>query len=447
MSFFEFSAMRAGALALLVLCLGAAPSTAGDASVTLDARLSQSVMKPGGTDRVFLRVALRGVRPPADSERTPVNVSLVMDRSGSMQGAKIADAREAALVALDLLAPGDTVSLVAFNHEVEVMLPATPAGDLPDLRRTIKRLAAGGRTALYGGVDAGIKETLSFLDPYKVNRVILMSDGLANVGPTAPDAIAALGRDAAREGISITTIGLGLGYNEDVMTRLALNSDGNHAFVEHPDDLVDIFNKEFGDVFSVVGHGAAVEIDFPEGVRPLRALGRPAEVDGQQVNFDLRQIHGGQEKYLLVEVEVDGSTAGNKLTAAKVTARYTDNRTKAKVTLKDTAHLSFSKDSDRIEASTDKDVLAAATVQIATERSEEAIKLRDSGKVEEARKLLQDNATYLKQRAQALSAPELDTLAEDQESDAAAISSGSGWNKQRKLMRSRQYKDKTQQAY
>jgi len=447
MSFHGHTALRAGALALSFLCLGFAPAAAADATVKLDARLSQSVMKSGETGRAFLRVSLRGIRPPAADERTPVNVALVIDRSGSMQGAKIEDAREAALLALDLLEPQDTISVVAFNHEVEVLLPATSADDLPNLRRMISRLSAGGRTALHGGVEAGIGETMTFLDPYKVNRVILISDGLANVGPTAPDQIAALGRDAAREGISITTIGLGLGYNEDLMTRLALNSDGNHAFVEHPDDLVDIFNKEFGDVFSVVGHGAEVEINFPNGIRPLRTLGRPAKIEDQRVRFDLQQIHGGQEKYLLVEVEVDAGAARSDLGAADVTARYTDNRTKQKTALTTSVGLAFSDDRQKIEASRDKEVLSAATVQIATERSEKAVKLRDSGKVEEARKLLQDNAAYLKGQAEVLAAPELGALAKEQESDAAAISSASEWNKQRKLMRSRQYKDKTQQAY
>jgi Ca-activated chloride channel homolog len=447
MSTQRLSALRGVALALTFLCLGFAPAGAADASVALDARLSQSVMKSGETGRAFLRVSLRGIRPPAEGERTPVNVALVIDRSGSMQGAKIEDAREAALLALDLLEPRDTISVVAFNHEVEVLLPATSADDLPNLRRMISRLGAGGRTALHGGVEAGIGETMTFLDPYKVNRVILISDGLANVGPTAPGRIAALGRDAAREGISITTIGLGLGYNEDLMTRLALNSDGNHAFVEHPDDLVEIFNKEFGDVFSVVGHGAEVEIDFPDGIRPLRTLGRPAQIDDGRVRFKMQQIHGGQEKYLLVEVEVDADAARGDLSAAEVTANYTDNRTKKKVTAETSVGLAFSDDRKQIEAGRDKDVLSNATVQIATERSEKAVKLRDSGKVDEARKLLQDNAAYLKEQAEALSAPELGTLAKEQEGDAAAIASPDGWNKQRKQMRSRQYKDKTQQAY
>lgn len=444
--YFMSGGARVAAFLAFASLISLGSARAGDAPVKLDARFSQSVMQAGETTRAFLRVGLRGLHPPEETARTPANIALVIDKSGSMQGAKITDAREAALMALGRLREDDTLAVVAFNHMIDIVLPATPAGDLPNMRRAIRDLRAGGRTALYAGVETGINEVLTYLDPYAVNRVILLSDGLANVGPTSPGRIAALGRDAASEGISITTIGLGLGYNEDLMTRLALNSDGNHAFVEHPDDLVGIFNKEFGDVFSVVGQGAEVEIDFPDGIRPLRTLGRPAEIEGQRVNFDLRQIYGGQEKYLLVEVEVAGDAARNKLQAAQVSARYTDMRTKQEAAIKDVVTLSFSNDTGKIEASRDKGVLSAATMQIATERSEKAVKLRDSGRVEEAKKLLEDNAAYLKEQARALSAPALEGLAEEQARDAEAMTSGD-WNRQRKDMRSRQYKGKTQQSY
>jgi len=442
----RFSYVLSVAATLFALILSPGPASAGDAPVKLESALSQSVMKIGETGRAFLRVSLRGIEPPPDTERTPANIALVIDNSGSMTGAKIEDAREAARMAVGRLGPDDTIAVVSFNHTVDIVLPATSAEDIGDLRRAIDSILAGGRTALYAGVETGIEQVLTYLDPYQVNRVILLSDGLANVGPTSPDRIAALARDAAKDGVTITTIGLGLGYNEDLMTRLALNSDGNHAFVEHPDDLIDIFNMEFGDVFSVVGQQASVKIDFPEGVEPVRTLGRPAEIDGQKVTFDLRQIYGGQEKYLIVEVEIDATASEGTIDLAEVTASYTDVKTKKRRDLKRDVTLVVSDDPTRVEASRNKEVLAAATKQIATERSELAVKLRDSGEIEEAKKILRDSAADLKAKARALAAPELKSMADEYESDAAALSSGS-WTRQRKQMRSRQYKGKTQQRY
>jgi hypothetical protein len=121
-------------------------------------------------------------------------------------------------------------------------------------------------------------------------------------------------------------------------------------------------------------------------------------------------------------------------------------RTKQTATLEDSVTLTFSDEAEKIEASRDKDVLSAATMQIATARSEQAVKLRDSGRIDEARKLLEDNAAYLKEQARALAALALEGMAEEQARDAEAITSGD-WVRQRKDMRSRQYKGKTQQSY
>src|SRR5690606_7337943 len=113
-----------------------------------------------------------------------------------------------------------------------------------------------------------------------VNRVILLSDGLANVGPSSPEELGRLGTALVRDGISVTTIGLGLGFNEDLMTRLARCSDGNTYFVEHSGDLPGIFASELGDVLNVVARQVTIEIEFPSGVRPLNFVGRDGMIRG-----------------------------------------------------------------------------------------------------------------------------------------------------------------------
>ena len=113
-----------------------------------------------------------------------------------------------------------------------------------------------------------------------MNRVILLSDGQANVGPKSATELGELGMSLGKEGISVTTIGLGAGYNEDLMANLAGYSDGNHAFVENAEDLVRIFNYEFGDVLSVVAQDLVIRIQLMDGVRPMRLLGRDGEILG-----------------------------------------------------------------------------------------------------------------------------------------------------------------------
>ncbi len=415
--------------------------------VDLDVRLGQRVLSAGETSRVYVRASLKGIPIHSPEDRTPVNLALVLDRSGSMRGEKLAQAKEAAILALDMLDRDDITAVVAYDHAVETLFSARRLTDRRRVRARIGAMEAGGRTALYGGTARGLDEVGKNLSLERVNRVILLSDGLANVGPSTPAELGRLGRDAARDGISVTTIGLGLGYNEDLMARLAGASDGNHAFVEHPEDLVDIFNREFGDVLSVVAQDIEIIITCRAGFRPIRVLGRDAEISGQTAKLRLNQVYGGQEKYVLLEVEVpaDKATAG-EADIADVAIDYSSMRTKDRLSAKDAVGARFSTSKEEVEAATDNEVMTAVSTQIATEKSEKAVELRDQGDIAGAKKLLEENAATLRGQAQRYNAPSLSALGAENEASAENLSEGD-WDKTRKDMRAKQYKHKTQQSY
>ncbi|NJM33447.1 MAG: VWA domain-containing protein [Rhodomicrobium sp.] len=357
------------------------PAHAGTApAIKVQSQLGQTVMPEGRDGTVYLRIGIEGIAPDREGARIPANVILVIDRSGSMKGERIDQAKEAALMAAERLGDADVLGVVAYSDNADVVSPATRLRDTDKVRSAIRRLEASGRTALYAGVSQGMRELRPFLDPYKVNRVILLSDGLANVGPSSPHELEGLGREAAREGISVTTIGLGLGYNEDLMTRLALASDGNHAFVEHPDDLVSIFNEEFGDVLAAVGGDVEIIIECPEGFSPTRVIGREASVEGRKIRMKMNQIYGKQEKYIVAELKVDSGRAKGSAEAARISVSYTDLASKQRATVEDKAEIRFSPSETETKASVDKDVVAAVATQIATENNERAVTLRDSGK-------------------------------------------------------------------
>jgi Ca-activated chloride channel homolog len=445
--------MRSAFLSVFVALglLGFAAPQAGAASpsIRLQADLAQTVMPEGQEGRVYLRVGLEGVARQEEGARTPANVLLVIDQSGSMKGDRIAQAKEAALMAVERLGDSDVMGVVSYSDNAYVLSPAARLRDTERVRAAIRHINAEGRTALYAGVSQGIRELRPFVDPYKVNRIILLSDGLANVGPSSPQELEGLGREAAQAGITVTTIGLGLGYNEDLMTRLALASDGNHAFVERPQDLVKIFNEEFGDVLAAIGSDVEIIIECPDGFEPVRVLGRQAQVETDRVKLKLNQIYGKQEKYVVVELRVTQKRAQGSAEAAKVRVDYTDLATKRRTSIDGRADIRFSGSQAEVKAGTNKDVMAAVATQIATERNEQAVSLRDSGKTEEAKKVLRENADYLKQQAENLppaSAAPLRELSEKNANDAENLS-GQAWERTRKTMRAQQYKDKTQQRY
>ncbi|OAD22223.1 von Willebrand factor type A domain-containing protein, partial [Candidatus Thiomargarita nelsonii] len=325
---------------------------------------STPVMLADKKQTVFLRVGLTGLHLKKQKV-APINVALVIDKSGSMQGEKIRRAKDAAIMAVERLRKDDIISVVTYDHHANILVPATKATDPNRIITAINKLRAGGQTALYDGVEKGAKEVRKFLDRKRVNRIVLVSDGLANVGPSTPKELGALGASLSEENIAVTTIGLGLGYNEDLMSQLADKSDGNHAFAENATDLVRFFDHEFGDIFSVVAQEVNVTIIGVEGVRPIRVLGRDAEIQDQQVSVKLNQLYaGGQEKYILLELEVPPTKANIERVIAGVAVVYRNLGADTSERLSSMVSATFTDSPQLVEEKTNAAVMTAAIEQL-----------------------------------------------------------------------------------
>ncbi len=415
------------------------------APVQLAVTVGTPVILADQAQTTYLKISLHGAKPETSAVRAPVNIALVLDRSGSMSGQKIVQARAAAIQVLDYLNAQDILSVIAYDTTVEVVVPATKVTDPGLIAAAIRRLEPRDSTALYAGVDKGAAEVRKFLEKNRVNRVILLSDGLANVGPDTPEALGQLGAALARDGIAVTTLGLGAGYNEDLMVQLARRSDGNHAFVENATDLSRIFAQEFGDVLSVVAQNVEVIIDCAPGVRPKRLLGRSADIQQQRVSTQLNQLYGDQEKYLLLEVETPSGKAESTQELVQVRVTYTDNTSKSQE-LRSTANARYSASPEAVEKARDAKVMVATVEQIAVEQGEAAVRLRDTGKLEEAEAAFKANAGYLRQEAKKYAAPALEKQSESNARAADSVQSAD-WDKERKQQRKDQHSIKTQQKY
>ena len=440
--------MKATAISsvLALIFLSIFSSTLSAATVDLNVSVSNPFLLADHEQSIFLKVGLTG-GDLGDERRTPANVSIVLDRSGSMDGEKMARAKEAASIAISMLDDRDIVSIVTYSDTVSVLIPATRVSDRQYIQRRIETVFADGNTALFAGVSRGANEVSKFLEQNSVNRVILLSDGLANVGPDSPGELGSLGASLKRSGVSVTTIGLGLGYNEDLMVQLARRSDGNHAFVENYNDLTRIFRYEFQDILSVVAQDVSIEINCPEGVVPLRILGRDAEIIGNKVYTTINQLYSNQEKYLLVELNVSPNQVGSRMNIADVTIKYADMKSKRSDQLFGYSEVEFTQSEETVERSVDKETVIDAVKQISAEVSEEAVLLRDEGRVEEAQALLENNTEYLFGAASALESDELLLLGDVNAMDAEAIDDDSEWNESRKRMKAESYEIQSQQSY
>lgn len=382
------------AVALTGATLLSAKQASAPVRVTVD--LDRNVLPADAANRSVVKIGLDCVRLPRREARPPVNLALVIDRSGSMGGDKIARAREAALELVGRLGPDDIISLIAYDTGVETLVPAQRLRDADGLEAAIRGLEARGNTALHGGVVRAAAEVRRHLGEGRhVPRIILLSDGQANVGPSSPEELGRLGASLVKEGISVTTIGLGLGFNEDLMTRLAERSDGNTYFVENSDDLPRIFAAELGDVLNVVARRVVIEIDFPEGVRPLHFVGRDGAIRGQKAELTLNQLYGGQQKFALIEVEIAPSAAGGEREVASARVRYEDAVTQRPATATAARRVKFSGDARAVVASANHQVQADYATNAMALAKDKAVELVDAGRRDEAAKTLRQQAAEL----------------------------------------------------
>ncbi|MBI2435262.1 MAG: VWA domain-containing protein [Candidatus Hydrogenedentes bacterium] len=361
--------------------------------ITPTAELGAALALADQANSVYLKVNLRGNAPEEGVKRTPVNIALVIDKSGSMQGEKIEKAREAAVMAVNRLSPEDIVSIIVYDTEVSVIVPATRATDKEAIYEAIGRVHAAGNTALFAGVSKGAAELRKFRSEDRANRIVLLSDGLANVGPSSPAELAELGTSLATERMSVSTIGLGLDYNEDLMARLAESGGGNHIFAENAVDLARAYDLEFGDLLSVVAQEVRIRIDCPERIRIVRVMGHKGVIDGRRATIAIPQVYANQDRYIVAELEVPAFEAGNHVKVADV--EVTCPNADPAIMESRQIVLDISGSAEAVEASINPRVMASVSRQLGTERMLQAQRLRDAGDIAGSQRLFVENSSQL----------------------------------------------------
>lgn len=398
--------------AVLVCAFTPLVAAKSDRPIEVRIEVDRPVLPANSVQTAIVKVSLDGIRQPA-RHRAPVNLALVIDRSGSMSGAKIERAREAAIQAVRRLGPDDRVAIVVYNNHAHTLVPSQRVGDARGLERTIESISTGGGTNLYGGLDVGAAEVRRYIEDNFVHRVILLSDGLANVGPSSPGELARFGGELVRQGISVSTIGVGVDFNEDLMTRLANRSDGNTYFVEHSRDLARIFQQELGDVLNVVARKVMVEVKFPHGVRPRRLVGREGRVDDRRVVVELNQLYGGSEKFALIEVEIEPGQAGTARDLASASVAYDNLGGTRVMTTAVESQVSFTTRDEVVVANANREVQTDYADHRIAEAKDEVIALVDAGRRDDAAERLRDvssmlsslGSRYGNERVQAMAAP------------------------------------------
>ncbi|NJN65744.1 MAG: VWA domain-containing protein [Chloroflexaceae bacterium] len=286
---------------------------------------------PTGNDETHLvRVGIQG-KHLDDRERKDAVLTFVIDISGSMDDPRrLPLVKEALRLLVDELRPTDQVAIVVYSDDTRAVLDYTSAENGDTIMQAIDALATEGSTNVEDGLKLAYQMAGDHFEVEAVNRVILCSDGVANVGATGPDAIRQVIRDYTAQGVYLTTVGFGMGdYNDYLMEQLADDGNGNYAYVDTLDEAHRVFVENLTGLLQVIARDAKVQVDFnPDVVSRYRLLGYEnrdvADEDFRNDTVDAGEIGAGHSVTALYEMVLTGQASGPALT---VSLRYEDPET------------------------------------------------------------------------------------------------------------------------
>ena len=346
---------------------------------------------------VYFMARIKGGADTVERDRPPLNISLVLDRSGSMESErKLEKAKEAVLMVLNHLKGEDQYSLVSYDHMVTVDQPSGKIQNKSAVQSKIKAIRSGGSTNLSGGMLEGYNQVKSTKIEKAVNRVLLLSDGLANQGITEPSELQKIVQSKFdQESMAISTFGVGSDFNEDLMTNLAEYGRGNYYFIDSPDDIPAIFKKELDGLLSVVAQNTQLTINFPNNQLELeKVFGYEASINGNEIRIPFNDVFAEEEKVVLVKFRLKDDISGSlnfkgQLQYDDVLNGYTRKEEVLELEMKATS------DKVAYEESANKEVLKNIVAFTAVQNVEQVALLIDQGKYEEARALMQENIQFM----------------------------------------------------
>lgn len=381
------------ALALLMTMFGSGYAHGQDYKTVVVTGKANCPLVPLGGGTVFLHLTVQtpSIERPA---RRPLNLAVVLDRSGSMgDERKIQYAKSALNSLIDQLSPDDLLSVVIYDDIVEVLRPASKVGNRHGIRKLLERIEPRGSTNLGGGMIKGLEQASKYASRRYVNRVILLSDGLANEGITDPHELGGIARRYRERSISVTTMGVGLDYNENLMVSLAEYSGGNYYFIESPHSIAHILRREFKDLSMILAQNAILELRSGHGVEIVDVIGYSWNIVGDRCEISLGDLMAGRSQDIIVELRLpEGS---GLVTVARGSMSYEVQESSLRTPAEFSVAVTYTGDQNAVERHRDLETQAKADVAVSTRKVEQALEALDKGDREEAEKAIEDARMYL----------------------------------------------------
>jgi Ca-activated chloride channel family protein len=383
---------------------------AGAGGLTVAARMESTYLLRGDHE-AYLALTLNA--PAAQAvQRPPLHVAIVLDRSHSMyedDGTRIVNARAAAVQLIRSLQRGDRFAVIAYNHDAEVLYPDSPA-EPAAVREAVAKIDAlepVGMTNIGAALQTGAAELQRTPMPGAVARIVLVSDGESNEGMLQSE-LPGLAASIAEQGVSITSVGIGLDFEEHTMTRIAGAGRGNYYFVEDTGQLAAMFADELGRLAQTTASEVSVAVAPAPGVTVLDAYGYPMQQREGTVIIPVADMNSGEQRKVVLRLRVDARTLGSMELGRIVTsfrAVATGEREQAALL----ASATVTDDPRLVRDNYDREAVRHVQRALTARAIDEANELYANGELEKAQQLLQSRQSDASGMAAQLGYQELDT--------------------------------------
>lgn len=349
--------------------------------------------------------------PVTEGKRPTLNIGFVIDRSGSMgERKKIDYARDAVCYAIEQLLPNDRFSVTIFDDRVDTLIPTTPANKKASFTKLVKQITPGGSTALHAGWVQGGIQVSQYLTS-ELNRVILLSDGLANVGEINPDTISTDVHGLAERGVSTSTMGLGDDYNEDLLEAMARSGDGNYYYIASAEQLPGIFERELQGLATTFGNAVTLTTE-PQGTVVVKEVLNDLDVDDRG-RFKLPNLIFGSPVEVVIRLHIPALTQTTDLCRLQLNWTDTEQQTQ---TAQAVLELPVVSSQQLEEFALNQEVQQQVALMMTARAKKEAVRLVDAGDYSSASQVLQQTRQEMLDFNLPMSIPEAAALADlDQE--------------------------------
>lgn len=351
--------------------------------VELSARISHPALVAGLTD-VYAQIDLTA-RDVERGARQAVNLAVVIDRSGSMNGQKLERAKQAALHLVEKVEANDRLTIVHYGGDVRSLQSLTGAQqNKAVMREFINAIRDDGDTNISAGLEEAALRLREHIGAFGVSRVILISDGQPTSGLVSAAALTGLVERLRAQGLTVSALGVGTDFNENLMSSLANAGGGFYGFIDNSERLAEVFAREVDQAASTVARQVELTLEVPEGVSVVNVFGHHVAAGSRVVKLPLYDLSGGQTARVLARLSVRAPSGEGLVPTLKVSLRYTDVKAKLSRESEVSTVAQLVADRQAMEARLDRDVAAAGIRALGAMMVTQAAQAYESGRTDEA---------------------------------------------------------------